>query len=821
MAKNLLIVESPAKATTINKYLGKDFKVLASFGHVRDLIKGDGAIEVDADFKMHYRRIPRSKKNIDAIIREAKKAEAIYLATDLDREGEAISWHVAEILRDKKLLKDKKVYRVVFSEITKKAIQDAVANPRDLDMNLINAQQGRRALDRLVGFNLSPLLWRKVNPGLSAGRVQSPALRLIVEREAEIDAFDPQEYWTIEADLDKGGKAFIANLDILDGNKVKKFDINNTGQANGIRDRLAASAAGKLTVARITRREKQRRPAAPFITSTLQVDAARKIGFTAQRTMRTAQKLYEGVAVEGNNQGLITYMRTDSVMLSNDALADIRQQISKQYGAENVPEKPNYYKTKSKNAQEAHEAIRVTSASLTPDRVRPYLDDDQHKLYSLIWRRTMACQMIPALMHLVAAEFDLDGATFRASGSTVARPGFLAVYEESVAQTEQKDEKRLPELAEGETISLAAIRSEQHFTSPPPRYSEASLVKVLEEYGIGRPSTYANIISTLVNRDYVLLDRKRFHPTDTGIVVATFLTKHFEDYVDYGFTARLEDALDAVSRGEEDWIPLMKAFWKPFIARVKEKEESVSRSDAKMKRVLGDVPTSHPKNKTDNELELSVRLGRFGPYAQIGTREDFENTDGKPEFAGLRFGQRISAISYDDALELFKLPRQLGETAESEKVSTNIGRFGPYIRYGSKFVSLKGDDDPYTVDLPRALELIKEKIAADLAKILKVIKDTPMGEIQIVKGRWGPFVTDGHKNARLGPKDVDWEAFSLEQLLKLLEAAPEPKGRKKKVSKKKTTKKKASKKKRSKKKVSKKKGSKKKTSKKVAVKAPV
>ena len=795
MAKNLLIVESPAKASTINKYLGKDFKVLASFGHVRDLIKGEGAIEVDADFKMHYRLIARSKKNIDAIVREAKKAEAIYLATDLDREGEAISWHVAEILRNKGLLKDKQLHRVVFSEITKKAIQDAVAKPRDLEMDLVNAQQARRALDRLVGFSLSPLLWRKVNPGLSAGRVQSPALRLIVEREAEIEAFQPQEYWTLEADLAKDGKAFIANLDILDGDKVKKFDINNTQQALAIRERLANSAGNKMQVSRITRKQRKRRPAAPFITSTLQQDAARKIGFTAQRTMRTAQKLYEGIEISGETQGLITYMRTDSVALSADAVANIREQISQQFGADQLPETPNTYKTKSKNAQEAHEAIRVTSAALTPDRVKAYLNEDQHKLYTLIWQRTMACQMIPAIMHLVAAEFDLDTATFRATGSTVARPGFLAVYEESRPQTDKKTEKRLPELTEGEFVPLQAIRAEQHFTDPPPRYSEASLVKVLEEYGIGRPSTYANIISTLVNRDYVMLVSKRFHPTDTGIVVANFLSKHFERYVDYEFTARLEDNLDAVSRGEKDWIPLLRSFWEPFIARVKDKEETVSRDEARHKRVLGKDPATG--------LELSVRLGRYGPYAQIGTVED----EGKPKFAGLRPGQRLSSIGFDEALELFKLPRQLGETAEGEKVSASIGRFGPYIRYASKFVSLK-EDDPYTVELPRALELIAAKKAADLAKILKVFPDTPVGEVQIVKGRWGPFITDGNKNARIA-KDVEWESLSLEEILKLLEAAPDKKGKKKKTSKKKAAKRKRSKKKTAKKK-SRKKASKKK-----------
>jgi DNA topoisomerase-1 len=737
--------------------------VLASYGHVRDLPSKDGAVDPDNDFAMTYELNEGSEKHVREIIKAAHKAEVVYLATDLDREGEAISWHIYEILREEGLTGRIPFYRVEFSEITEKAILDAVANPRDLSMDLVNAQQARRALDHLVGFNLSPLLWKKIQTGLSAGRVQSPALRLIVEREREIEAFEAQEYWTIEADMSHGGMEFLSRLVRLRNERLKQFDINNSRQANEVRDRLDRAAAGKLRVDRVNRSQRKRRPSPPFITSTLQQDAARKLRFSAQRTMRTAQTLYEGVKINGVSQGLISYMRTDSVHLSNDALGDLRSQIGTEYGAAYLPGKPNLYKNKSKNAQEAHEAIRPTSAALTPEQVKSYLSEDQYRLYDLIWRRAMASQMMPALVDTVAVEFDCDGdATFRANGSVIAFPGYLRVYEESQPQGKEERETHLPDMNEGDVVSLQAIRAEQHFTEPPPRYSEASLVKALEDYGIGRPSTYASIIQTLVRRKYVELDRRRFTPTDTGRVVARFLEEHFEPYVDYEFTARMEDTLDEISRGEKHWIPPLMQFWKPFIRRVREKEETVSRADAKLTRVLGTDPKSGK--------EVSVRLGRFGPHAQIGTVED----EDKPRFAGLRPGQSLETITLAEALELFKLPRDLGFTPDGEEVAAGIGRFGPYIRYGSKFVSLR-DTDPHTVTLSQALEVIAAKKQADLDRILRTFDGT---EVQIQKGRWGPFITDGKKNARM-PKDREPESMSLEECLAALEAAPEKSGRKK------------------------------------------
>jgi len=794
MAKNLLIVESPAKAKTINRYLGKDFEVLASYGHIRDLPSRDGAVDTDNNFAMHYELSDGSKKHVDKIVKATRGAEAVYLATDLDREGEAISWHIYEILKDKKLTAKIPFYRVEFSEITKRAIQEAVANPRELSMDLVNAQQARRALDHLVGFNLSPLLWRKIKPGLSAGRVQSPALRMIVEREREIEAFDPQEYWTIEADLQKEEHAFSANLVRLDGDKYRKFDIQDEKRAFSVRDELLAHANGQLKADRITRKERKRRPAPPFITSTLQQDASRKLRFSAQKTMRTAQTLYEGIEIDGNTQGLITYMRTDSVMLSNDALADIRNQITAQFGQDYLPEQANFYKTKAKNAQEAHEAIRPTSASLIPNKIKPCLTDDQFKLYELIWKRTLASQMTPAKMDTVAVEFDCGpNASFRANGSVITFPGFLAAYEISKPEGETKQEDRLPDMREGDVIKLDTIRSEQHFTEPPPRYSEASLVKAMEEYGIGRPSTYASIMSTLVRRYYVELDKRRFKPTDTGRVVERFLEKHFTEYVDYEFTARMEDALDEISRGEKDWIPLLDAFWQPFNERVIEKLETVDPGEAKGTRVLGTDPKSGKP--------ISVRVGRFGPHAQIGTRDD----EDKPTFAGLRPGQSLETITLDEALELFKLPRELGETTEGEKVVAAIGRFGPYIRYGSKFVSLK-EIDPHDVTLEQALVLVAEKKEFDANRIIKTFEGT---EIQVLRGRYGPYITDGNKNARM-PKDREPESLTQEECEALIEAAPDRKRGRKKAGKKKTSKKKATRKKTS----SKKKTSKKKVAKK-------
>jgi len=799
MAKNLLIVESPAKAKTINRYLGSDFEVLASYGHVRDLPSKDGAVDTENGFNMQYELSDGSKKHVDAIVKATRKAEAVYLATDLDREGEAISWHIYEILKDKKLADKIPFYRVEFSEITKNAILDAVANPRELSMDLVNAQQARRALDHLVGFTLSPLLWKKIKPGLSAGRVQSPALRMIVEREREIEAFNAQEYWTIEADLKKSEVPFTANLVRLDDKRYQQFDIQDTVRATAVREQLIADANGRLTVDRIKRKERKRRPAPPFITSTLQQDASRKLRFSAQKTMRTAQTLYEGVDINGNTEGLITYMRTDSVTLSNDAIADIRKQITTQFGEDYVPESPNFYKTKSKNAQEAHEAIRPTSASLEPRKIKSSLSDDQFRLYELIWKRTLASQMTPARMDTVAVEFDCGkGASFRANGSVVTFPGFLAAYEVSKPENETKKESSLPDMQEGDVLELDGIRAEQHFTEPPPRYSEASLVKAMEEYGIGRPSTYASIMSTLVRRHYVELETRRFYPTDTGRVVERFLENHFNEYIDYEFTARLEDELDEVSRGEKDWIPLMEAFWKPFRDRVTEKEESVSRDDAKAARVLGTDPKSGKP--------LSVRLGRFGPHAQIGTRDD----EDKPIFAGLRPGQSMETITLEQALELFKLPRELGVTPEGEKVFAAIGRFGPYIRFDSKFVSLK-DVDPHDVTLEQALVLVAEKKEFEANRIIKTFEGT---DIEVLRGRYGPYITDGNKNARI-PKDREPEALTQAECEELIAAAPDRKRGKKKVAKKKAaSKKKATKKKTTKKKTSKKKSSKKKTAKK-------
>ena len=680
-----------------------------------------------------------------------------------------------------------------FSEITEKAIKEAVANPRELSMDLVNAQQARRALDHLVGFNLSPLLWKKIQTGLSAGRVQSPALRMIVEREREIEAFEAQEYWTIEADMQHAEAPFQSRLVRLRNERLKQFDLTSAEQAQAVRDRLSQAAAGRLRVDRVNRSQRKRRPAPPFITSTLQQDAARKLRFSAQRTMRTAQSLYEGVKINGVSQGLITYMRTDSVHLSDDALADLRGLIKSEYGSEYLPSKPNAYKTKSKNAQEAHEAIRPTSAALLPEQLKAKLSEDQYRLYELIWRRAMASQMRPALVDTVAVDFDCAGdATFRANGSVITFSGYLKVYEESQPQGKEEKETHLPDMQEGDAVSLLEVRAEQHFTEPPPRYSEASLVKALEDFGIGRPSTYASIIQTLVRRHYVEMDRRRFIPTDTGRVVARFLEDHFEPYVDYEFTARMEDTLDEISRGEMHWIPPLMQFWKPFIRRVREKEETVSRADAKLTRVLGKDP------KTGKEV--SVRLGRFGPHAQIGTVDDEE----KPSFAGLRQGQSLETITLEEALELFKLPRDLGFTPDGEEVAAGIGRFGPYIRYGSKFVSLR-DDDPHTVTLSRALELIAAKKQADLDRILRTFEGT---DVQILKGRWGPFISDGKKNARM-PKDREPDSMTLEECLAALEAAPDKRSRgkaaKKKTAKKKTVKKKAGKKKTPRKKTARKK----------------
>ncbi len=607
MPMNLVIVESPAKAKTIEKYLGKEYKVMASYGHVRDLVPKEGAIDTENGFSMHYQAIEKNEKHVQAIKRALKKAEALYLATDPDREGEAISWHLYELLKEQGALDSKPVHRVVFHEITKRAIQEAIKQPRDLASELINAQQARRALDYLVGFNLSPLLWKKIRRGLSAGRVQSPALRLIVEREEEIEKFKPQEYWSIEAESEKDKKKFTARLSEFDGGKITQLSVANEKQAKKIEKELIKHANGMLEVLNVEKKSRKRNPAAPFITSTLQQEAVRKLGFTAQRAMRVAQQLYEGIDVGDGAVGLITYMRTDSTTLAGEAISDIRAFIESTYGKENLPKQAKQYKTRAKNAQEAHEAVRPTDVSLTPDALKKSLTTDQFKLYRLIWNRTVACQMIHATMHTVAVDLGCGPHRFRATGSTVANPGFMLVYQEGVDDAKDKDEERiLPPLEKGDQVKLLELNVEQHFTEPPPRYSEASLVRSLEEYGIGRPSTYASIISTLTQREYVELEKRRFTPTDVGRIVNKFLTEHFTRYVDYNFTARLEDDLDAISRGEKDWIPLMEKFWKSFNKQVLEKTESVSRSDVTTEKMDENCPTCGK--------QLTIRLGKRGRF---------------------------------------------------------------------------------------------------------------------------------------------------------------------------------------------------------------
>jgi len=758
MSKSLVVVESPAKAKTLNRYLGGEYEVLATYGHVRDLLPKSGAVDTENDFAMKYEQIEKNTKSVDAIARALKKSDILYLATDPDREGEAIAWHLYELLKERGMLKGKDVQRVVFHEVTKSAIEQSIHHTRDLSMDLINAQQARRALDYLVGFNLSPLLWKKIRRGLSAGRVQSPALRLIAEREEEIEKFKTREYWTVEADLRHNEVQFLSRLTHLDNGKLKQFSIENRESATATRQKLLQAAAGQLTVATLEKKQRKRQPAPPFITSTMQQEAIRKLGFTAQRTMRIAQQLYEGIDIGDGAVGLITYMRTDSVTLAEEAIQEIRKFVVDRYGHGKIPPHARHYKTTSKNAQEAHEAIRPTSVYRTPQEIKSKLHHDQFKLYELIWKRTVACQMQQATIDTVAVDFQCGvGNIFRSTGSSIAEPGFMEVYLEGQDDAKQDGEQTmLPPLQAGDIVQLLDIRAEQHFTEPPPRYTEASLVKTLEEYGIGRPSTYASIISTLLQREYVELDNKRFVPTDVGRIVNKFLTEHFLDYVDYEFTARLEDALDAVSRGEKDWIPLLREFWTSFASKVKDKEENVSRKEATQARELGPDPVSG--------LPVSVRMGRYGPYIQIGTREDAD----KPKFAGLRLGQRMDTITLAEALELFKLPRTLGETQTGEEVIANIGRFGPYIRYGNKYISLKNEDDPHTINLERSLALIEEKKKLDAEREIKIFADTG---IAILNGRYGPYITDGKKNAKI-PKDREPSSLTLEESQTLLAEAP-------------------------------------------------
>ena len=709
MSKNLVIVESPAKSKTIEKYLGKDFKVLASYGHLRDLIPKNGAVDPDNDFAMKYQVIDRNQRHLQEIVKAMKKAESLYLATDPDREGEAIAWHLLELLNAKKLIKDKVVHRVVFHEITKKAVTEAIANPGQLSINMVNAQQARRALDYLVGFNLSPLLWKKIRRGLSAGRVQSPALRMIVERAIKIEAFKTREYWSLAAELEVEQQKFKAKLTYFVGNKLSQFSITDEEQAKNTQQVLETVAKGQLVVAKIDKKQRRRNPAAPFTTSTLQQEAARKLGFTTKRTMIVAQQLYEGIEMGGESAGLITYMRTDSVNLAEEALDEIRDLITQKYGAKNLPKQARTFKTKSKNAQEAHEAVRPTTAHRVPSQVKSYLSDEQYKLYKLIWKRTIACQMIHATLNLVAIDFHCgdESNIFRATGSTIAIAGFMEVYLEGQDDNKDGDDKEsfLPELKIGLAVPVNEIIPTQHFTEPPARYSEASLVKDLEEHGIGRPSTYATIISTLQNREYVTLETKRFYPTDVGRIVNKFLTEHFTKYVDYDFTANLEDDLDAVARGEKDWVPLMSDFWQPFTQLIKEKDETVDRKDVTQEAIDEKCP--------ECDSPLSIRLGRNGrfigctKYPDCGYTRNL-NDDGsesnQPEVVEGRecpkcqsplviktgrYGKFIGCSAYPDCkhIEPLEKPEDTGVECPDCKKDNILKRKS---RYGKVFYSCAG-----------------------------------------------------------------------------------------------------------------------------------
>ncbi|HEX5339170.1 MAG TPA: type I DNA topoisomerase, partial [Gallionella sp.] len=806
MATNLLIVESPAKAKTLKKYLGKDFEVLASYGHVRDLIPKTGAVDPDDNFAMKYETIARNSKHVDAIAKAAAEADNILLAPDPDREGEAIAWHISELLKTKRALKSKKMQRVVFYEITQSAVKEAVAHPREIAMPLVNAQQARRALDYLVGFNLSPLLWRKIRPGLSAGRVQSPALRLIVERELEIEAFKSQEYWTVHLDSHKDHQPFSAKLFQYQGKKLEQLSIGSQAEYDAIFAKLN-DAKLPPKVVRVDKKAKQRYAAAPFTTSTLQQEAVRKLGMSAERTMRTAQTLYEGVDIGGQTVGLISYMRTDSVTLAKEAVQEIRNYISNNFSSEYLPSTQPSYKSKTKNAQESHEAIRPTSIERTPDSLRNYLTADQARLYEMIWKRTLACQMAPARFDTVSLDIRLggDNTLFRASGQVLVFPGFIGVYMEDVDDATEEEGGKLPPLAEGDVLPVDKLYGEQHFTQPPPRFSEASLVKSLEEYGIGRPSTYATIISTLQAREYAILDKKRFVPTDVGRVVTRFLNDHFTRYVDYGFTAHLEDELDEVSEGKRDWIGVMGEFWKGFSSLIKEKTnidrpvelldevcpecgkplaKKLSRygsfisctnyPECKYKRSL----TGEGQDDASTRVELGLHpdtqqtvlllRGPYGHYVQLG--EVVEGEKAKPKRVSWPKEMPIDQADLGSALKLLSLPRELGTHPESgKKVIVNIGRFGPYIGHDGKFKSIPRSDSIFDITLDRAVELLAQ--ARDNNTVLRVLGDHPddKASVEICSGRYGPYARHGKINATL-PKDISPDDITLDQALELIAA---------------------------------------------------
>ncbi len=833
----VVVVESPAKAKTINKYLGSDYTVLASYGHIRDLPAKDGSVRPDDDFAMDWETDPKSDKHIRDIAQALKGADSLILATDPDREGEAISWHVRRVLDDKKTLKGKTVQRVVFNEITKTAILEAMRNPRDLNQELVDAYLARRALDYLVGFTLSPVLWRKLPGSRSAGRVQSVALRLICEREAEIEVFRSQEYWSIEADFETGRQAVLtAALTHLDGKKLDKLDLKDETAARAAE---AALRAARYQVAAVERKQARRHPFPPFTTSTLQQDASRKLHLPTQRTMQIAQRLYEGVDIGGETVGLITYMRTDGVQMAAEAIGAARELIGTQYGPAFLPAAPRIYKTKAKNAQEAHEAIRPTDMSRRPEDVASFLDRDQLRLYELIWRRTIASQMESAVLDQVAVDIASDDRRhmFRATGSVVKFEGFLTLYREARDESsESEDENRLlPDVAEGEAMAQRDLRAAQHFTQPPPRYSEAALVKKMEELGIGRPSTYASILSVLQERDYVRLDARRFVPEDRGRVVTAFLENFFQRYVQYNFTADLENQLDDVSGGRLDWKAVLRQFWQDFSAAVGEtKDLRVSQVLDTLDEVLGphffpaaadghdprQCPTCQagrlslklgkfgafigcsnypecrytrplsmggeaagaeetldgPKLLGDDPetgLPVSLRKGPYGTYVQLGDA-DGEDKKAKPKRVSLYRGLEPAAVTLEVALKLLSLPRQIGPHPESGlMISAGVGRFGPYLKHGDAYKSLGREDDVLSVGMNRAVEL--------LAQVKPKVPARELGAhpadgkpVTLSSGRFGPYVSHGGINANL-PRGRD--EIGLEEAVALLAAKAAKQGK--------------------------------------------
>jgi DNA topoisomerase-1 len=877
---DVVVVESPAKAKTINKYLGDGYIVLASYGHVRDLPAKDGSVDPEQDFNMLWEIGVDSEKHMKAIISATRKADRLYLATDPDREGEAISWHVREVLEDRKVLKGVEVQRIVFHEITKTAVLEAIENPRELDNGLVEAYLARRALDYLVGFTLSPILWRKLPGSRSAGRVQSVALRLICERENEIEKFNPREFWSIEADFLTGERKRLATrLTHLEGEKLNKFSLTNEETA------LRAAnivKAGDFRVASIERKSVSRYPQPPFTTSTLQQEASRKLGFSTSRTMRAAQKLYEGFDIGGETVGLITYMRTDSVNMANEAVASSRSLIGKLFGPDYVPEKPNTYRNKSKNAQEAHEAVRPTDFFREPKDMASYISGDERKLYELVWKRAVASSMQRAALEQTGIDIaTTDRRTIlRATGSVIVFDGFLRLYQEDrdePAEDESGSDRILPKVAEGEEMQLdetrsekdspyPGIRPEQHFTKPPPRFTEASLVKKMEELGIGRPSTYASIITVLQDRDYVRLESRRFTPEDRGRVVTAFLEGYFERYVQYNFTADLEDRLDLVANGQMNWKAVLRDFWDAF-------HQAISATkDLKISDVIDTLdadlgPHFFPDREDGTttricpvckEGRLGLKLGRGGPFIGCSnypectfTRGLSDMTDADGEIAGLALPKLLGSdpatkkdvtlrkgpfgfyiqlgeaeakkkpkratllkslspldVTLEIALALLALPRDIGEHPETgEMISAGLGRFGPYLKVGSAYTSLGPDEDILSIGLNRAVTVIKEKPPKQRGAAVTALRELGAhpedgNPVSLFKGRYGPYVKHGRVNASL-PKTETEESITLEKAVELL-AARAAKGKKpRKAAKKKAAKKKTAKKKTAKKKTKK------------------